>query len=166
MHGYATIETDNAVKVVPKAEAAKSHSQVRLGSDPAGIPKTDTLVRQIIPLQYADAAEISEIITPILSPGAQIATYPRTNSLMITDTSANINHIAEVIRQLDVEGSKEKVLLFPWPTPRPRSSASRSRGSWRRARRPGACPGRGGSRERRAPAAMGRASCRTIAPIL
>jgi general secretion pathway protein D len=113
VHGYATIETDNAVKVVPKAEATKSHSQVRLGADPAGIPKTDTLVRQIIPLKYADATEISEIITPILSPGAQIATYPRTNSLMITDTSANINHIAEVIRQLDVEGSKEKVMLFP-----------------------------------------------------
>ena len=32
---------------------------------------------------------------------------------MITDTSANIHHVAQVIRQLDVEGSKEKVLLFP-----------------------------------------------------
>ena len=32
---------------------------------------------------------------------------------MITDTSANINHIAQVIGQLDVEGSQEKVLLFP-----------------------------------------------------
>jgi len=113
VHGYATIEMDNAIKVVPKAEAAKSHSQVRVGADPAGIPRTDAIIRQIIPLQYADATEISEIVTPILSPAAQIATYPRTNSLMITDTSANINHIAEVIRQLDVEGSKEKVLLFP-----------------------------------------------------
>src|SRR5512138_22788 len=39
--GYATVETDNAVKIVPKAEATKSHSLVRIGSDPAGIPKTD-----------------------------------------------------------------------------------------------------------------------------
>ncbi|MCX5643586.1 MAG: hypothetical protein NTZ17_02710, partial [Phycisphaerae bacterium] len=113
VHGYATIEMDNAVKIVSKAEATKNHSQVRVGSAPAGIPKTDMIVRQIIPLKYADAAEISEIVTPILSPGAQIAIYPRTNSLMITDTSANINHIAQVIGQLDVEGSKEKVLLFP-----------------------------------------------------
>jgi general secretion pathway protein D len=113
VHGYATIETDNAVKVVPKAEAAKSHSQVRVGADPASIPKTDVIVRQILPLQYANAAEISEIVQPILSAGAQLATYPRTNSLVITDTSANINHIAQVIQQLDVEGSREKVLLFP-----------------------------------------------------
>lgn len=113
VHGYATIEMDNAVKIVPKAEAAKSHSQVRVGADPASIPKTDVIVRQIIPLKYADAAEVSDIIAPTLSPGAQIATYPRTNSLMITDTSANINHVAQVIQKLDVEGSKEKVLLFP-----------------------------------------------------
>lgn len=113
VHGYATIEMDSAVKVVPKAEATKNHSQVRIGADPAQIPKTDALVRQIIPLKYADAVEISEIVTPILSPGAQLATYPRTNSLMITDTSANINHIAQVIGQLDVEGSREKVQLFP-----------------------------------------------------
>ena len=113
VHGYATVETENAVKVVPKAEAAKSHAQVRVGADPAAIPKTDTIVRQIIPVKYADAAEISEIIGPILPPGAQIAIYPRTNSLVITDTSANINHIAQVVRQLDVAGSKEKILLFP-----------------------------------------------------
>ncbi len=113
VHGYATIEMDNAVKVVPKAEAAKSHTLVRIGADPAQIPQTDGIVRQILPLKYADAAEISEIITPILAPGAQISTYPRTNSLIITDTSADIHHIAEVIQKLDVEGSREKVLLYP-----------------------------------------------------
>jgi general secretion pathway protein D len=84
-----------------------------VGADPAGIPKTDVIVRQILPLKYAEAAEISEIVQPILSAGAQVAIYPRTNSLLITDTSANINHIAQVIQQLDVEGSREKVLFFP-----------------------------------------------------
>jgi len=113
VHGYATIQMDNAVKVVPKAEAAKNHLQVRIGADPAYIPRTDVIVTQIIPLKYADAAEMSQIIQPILSTGAQLATYPRTNSLMITDTSANIHHIAQVIQQLDVEGSREKVLLLP-----------------------------------------------------
>lgn len=113
VHGYATIEMDNAVKVVPKAEAAKNHLQVRIGADPADIPRTDVIVTQIVPLKYADAAEMTQIIEPILSTGAQITTYPRTNSLMITDTSANIHHVAQVLQQLDIEGSKEKVLLVP-----------------------------------------------------
>jgi general secretion pathway protein D len=113
VHGYTMIETDNAVKVVPKAEATKSHMLVRVGADPARIPATDEIVRQILPLKYADAAEISEIITPLLGPGAQISTYARTNSLVLTDTSANIRHLAEVIQRLDVEGSREKVQLYP-----------------------------------------------------
>ncbi len=113
VHGYATVEMDHAVKVVPRAEAAKSHMLVRLGADPAQIPQTDMIVRQILPLQYAEAAEISEILTPLLAPGAQLATFPRTNSLVITDTSANIHHLAEVIQKLDVEGSREKVQLYP-----------------------------------------------------
>lgn len=113
VHGYATVEAGNAVKVVPKAEAARHHVQVRIGADPQYIPKTDMVVTQIIPLQYADVAEMSQIIQPILSSGSQMATYPRTNSLMITDTSANIYHIVQVIRQLDVEGSRERVMLFP-----------------------------------------------------
>lgn len=113
VHGYATIETPNAVKVVPKADAARNHLQVRIGADPAYIPRIDVVVTQILPLKYADAAEIGQIIQPILSTGAQMATYPRTNSLMITDTCANIHHIAQILQQLDVEGSREKVRLFP-----------------------------------------------------
>ena len=112
VHGYATVETNNAIKVVPKAEAVKNHLQVRIGADPRHIPRTDVIVTQIVPLQYADAAEVSQIIQPILSSGSQMAIYPRTNSIMITDTSANIHHVAQVIQQLDVEGSKEKVAFF------------------------------------------------------
>ncbi len=113
VHGYATIEMNNAVKVVPKADAARNHLQVRIGADPAYIPKTDVVVTQILPLKHADADEMRQIIDPILSTTAQLATYPRTNSLMITDTSANIHHIAQVIQQLDVEGSQEKALTLP-----------------------------------------------------
>jgi hypothetical protein len=76
VHGFATIEMDNAIKIVPKAEATKSHPQIYVGADPAGIPRTDTLIRQIIPLTYADATEISEIVTPILSPGLRPRSIP------------------------------------------------------------------------------------------
>ncbi|MBN1361746.1 MAG: type II secretion system secretin GspD [Sedimentisphaerales bacterium] len=111
--GYATIESENVVKVVPKADAIRHSTQVRIGSDPAFIPRNDAMVTQIMPLQYATAAEISEIIKPILPASAQTAVYPRNNTIMITDTSANIFHAAQIIQQLDVEGSRERVLAIP-----------------------------------------------------
>lgn len=113
VHGYAAIEADNVVKIVPKADASKRNLQVRIGADPAMIPKNDTIATQFLPLKYANATEVTQIVQPLLSTGALMATYPRTNSIMVTDTSANIHHIAQIVAQLDVEGSRENVLLFP-----------------------------------------------------
>jgi general secretion pathway protein D len=113
VYGYATIETENAVKVIPKTDAVKRNLKVYIGADPAYIPKTDELITQILPLKYADADEILQIIEPFLSTGTTTATYPRTNSIMITDTAANIHYVAQIVQQLDVEGSKEKVVVIP-----------------------------------------------------
>lgn len=112
VQGYAAVPAENLVKIVPRADAAKRNLQVRVGSNPAEIPKSDSIVTQIIPLSYADAAEVSQIIQPLLATGSLMATYPRTNSIVITDTSSNIHHIATIIQKLDLTGSKEQVTVF------------------------------------------------------
>ena len=110
--GYAAVPAGDLVKIMPRAEAVKRNLQVRIGSDPLEIPKSDTIVTQIIPLKYADVTEVSQIIKPLLATGSHVATYPRSNSILITDTSSNIHHIAKIIRKLDVRGSKEKVTVM------------------------------------------------------
>ncbi len=114
VHGYAAVPAGagDLVKIVPRAEAVKRNLQVRIGSNPSEIPKNDSLVTQIIPLRYADVSEVSQIIRPLLATGLHMATYPRTNSIMVTDTSSNIHHIAKIIHNLDVPGSQEQVTLI------------------------------------------------------
>jgi len=112
VRGYAAVPSENIVKIVPRADAVKRNLQVRVGSNPAEIPKSDSIITQIIPLSYADAAEVSQIVQPLLAAGSQMATYPRTNSIVITDTCSNIHHIATIIQKLDVTGSKEQVTVF------------------------------------------------------
>jgi len=108
--GFAAVPAGrNLVKIVPRAEAAKRNLQVRFGSNPSEIPRNDSLVTQIIPLNYANAAEISQIIQPLLATGAQMSTYSKTNSIVITDTSSNIYHIAKIIQKLDVA---EQITVF------------------------------------------------------
>jgi len=112
VRGYAAVPAENLVKIVPKAEAAKRNLQVRVGSNPLEIPKNDSLVTQLIPLKYADAIEVSNIVSHLLAAGSHMATYPRTNSILITDTSSNIHHIAKIIEKLDVPGSQEQVTVI------------------------------------------------------
>ncbi len=108
--GFAAVPAGrNLVKIVPRAEAAKRNLQVRFGNNPSDIPRNDTLITQIIPLNYANADEISQIIQPLLATGAQMAIYTKTNSIVITDTSSNIHHIAKIIQTLDV---KEQITVF------------------------------------------------------
>jgi len=78
VQGYAAVPSENLVKIVPRADAAKRNLEVRVGSNPAEIPMSDSIVTQIIPLSYADAAEVSQIIQPLLATGSLMATYPRT----------------------------------------------------------------------------------------
>jgi general secretion pathway protein D len=108
--GFAAVPAGrNLVKIVPRAEAAKRNLQVRFGSNPSEIHRNDTLITQIIPLNYANARDISQIIQPLLATGAQMSTYSKTNSIVITDTSSNIHHIAKIIQNLDV---KEQITVF------------------------------------------------------
>ena len=112
--GYAAVPagTGDLVKIIPRAEAVKRNLRVRIGNNPLEIPKNDSLVTQIIPLEYADVTEVSQIVKPLLATGLHMATYPRTNSILITDTSSNIHHIAKIIYNLDVPDSKEQVTII------------------------------------------------------
>jgi len=112
--GYAAVPdgTGNLVKIVPKEDAIKRNLKVRIGADPADVPQNDTLVTQIIPLSHAEAREVEQIVKPLLNTSLPVATYPRTNSILITDTNSNIRHILEIIRNLDVPGAKEEVTVI------------------------------------------------------
>ncbi len=101
--GFAAVPAEGVVKIIPRAEAAQRNLEVRIGGNPSEIPRSDSLVTQIIPLSYADATEVSQIIRPLLAKSSYMATYPRTNSILITDISSNIYHVAKIIQQLDVQ---------------------------------------------------------------
>jgi len=113
--GYAAVPAGagDLVKIIPREEAVKRNLLVRTGSDPSEIPQNDSIVTQIIPLKYADVTEVSEIVKPLLTTGLHMTTYPRTNSIFVTDTSSNIHHIAKIIHNLDVPGSKEQITTIP-----------------------------------------------------
>jgi len=112
VNGYAAVPAGDLIKIVPRDQANKHNVRVRFGADPERIPLDDSIIRQIIPLQYADASQVAGMITPLAGSQAIVSPDPRTNYLLITDTSANINHIARIIRRLDVPFAQEQQEVF------------------------------------------------------
>jgi len=110
--GYAAVPSGSIVKIVQRAEASKQNLLTRVGGNPERIPLEDSIVTQIIPLRFADAEQMRALISPLASAGSYLATYPQSNAILITDSSANIHHIARIIQEFDIPGIQEELFVI------------------------------------------------------
>lgn len=99
--GYAAIQQDRILKIVNKDQAKRLNIPVRTGSDPEKIAKTDELITQVIPLRFADATQLKNDLQPMVNTEADFASNASSNALVITDTSANVRRIVEIVAALD-----------------------------------------------------------------
>lgn len=99
--GYAAVLADRTLKIVPLANARQESVTVRAGADPGVMPGGDLIVTQVIPIRYADATQIKDNIAPLLPEFANVSANQRSNSLIVTDTAANVRRIAQIVIALD-----------------------------------------------------------------
>ncbi|GDY23568.1 hypothetical protein LBMAG56_49150 [Verrucomicrobiota bacterium] len=100
-NGYAALQNDRILTIVGRDEAKKRNIPVKSGSDPAGIPKSDEIVTQIIPIRYINAAQLTKDLQPLLSEKASLTANEAGNALVLTDSQASIHRMAEIVRALD-----------------------------------------------------------------
>ena len=101
-NGYAAIRTgERTLKIMDKSTAKSSNNPVKIGNDPATIPNNDEMVTQIIPIRYVEASQLVTDLSPFVSSDARIIANQAGNSIVITDTQANIRHLAEIIKAID-----------------------------------------------------------------
>ncbi len=123
MNGIALLEVgDKFLKVVPSAKArlesmpilAPIVSNAEDGSNSVEVVENDQLVSQMIALRYIDVAEAQKAITMFKHPYAQIQLFERINSILITDTRANVNRMSEIIGYIDqpVEAREEPNIVM------------------------------------------------------
>jgi general secretion pathway protein D len=98
---YAAIQQGRILKVVNADAAKRLNIPVRSGSDPEKIANTDELITQVIPLRYADATQLKQDLQPMINPSADFTSNASSNALVLTDVSANIRRIVEIVNALD-----------------------------------------------------------------
>lgn len=103
--GYVAIRTGRTLKLVNLSDAPHLNIPVTSGNDPDQIPEGDDVVTHIVPVRYADALRLREDLTPLISDYAILASNEASNSLIITDTTANIKRLVKIIKSLDTQMS-------------------------------------------------------------
>jgi general secretion pathway protein D len=98
MQGFTAVESGEVVKIVPEADAKQQGGPVVSGQVGAG---GDRLVTQVIVLRNESAAQLVNVLRPLISPNNTIAAFPASNALVITDYADNLARLSRIIASLD-----------------------------------------------------------------
>src|SRR2546423_2186712 len=99
--GYAAIQQGRVLKIVARDKAKRMPIPVRTGNDPLKVDASDELVTYVIPIRFADATQLKADLAPLVSPDADFSANASSNSIILTDSTANIKRIMEIISALD-----------------------------------------------------------------
>lgn len=100
VHNIVAIESNGLVKLLPKAVAKTIPTPIKYGK--TGI-RGDSQITEVYQLKYGSVRDIVPILKPLLPPTSHFAAHGPTNTIIITDTAANINRILSIVAKLDQE---------------------------------------------------------------
>ena len=106
--GFVTVDGPGFIKIVPEAEGKTNPTPVIRGTMSA---RGDQLVTQVYTLRNESAAQLVNILRPLITPNNTIAAYASTNSLIITDYADNLRRIERIIESIDNAAGAEPVIV-------------------------------------------------------
>ncbi|MGA2853093.1 MAG: secretin N-terminal domain-containing protein [Verrucomicrobiota bacterium] len=113
-NNYAAIREDNILTIVNKSDAKQSRIPVRMGNNPTNILNTDEIATWIIPIRFVEARQLVSDLSLFVSPQATVVANEAGNSIIITDTQANIRHLVQIIQLVDGSAESEtEIRVFP-----------------------------------------------------
>ena len=102
-NGYGALRNGRTLAIISKEELKTRAVPVVLwNGEPDSIPRTDEIITAILPVRFVEAAQLMKDIQPLISPQTAMTANESGNSIVITDTQANIHRVAEVIKDIDL----------------------------------------------------------------
>ena len=102
VHGFATVQVGNIVKILPDVNAKQGAGNVATAT-----VEGDELVTRVIEVENVPAAQLVPILRPLVPQQGHLAAYPESNMLVISDRGANITRLEKIIKKIDQPDSQE-----------------------------------------------------------
>ena len=110
--GFTTVPGPGGVlKIVPIRDAKTSPIETVPGDQL--VPNRDLFITRLLPLRFVRADNVSAVLRPFLSAEANLSAYAPTNTLILTDTAANIRRLVSIIAEIDIETHQEQIKVIP-----------------------------------------------------
>jgi general secretion pathway protein D len=113
MSGATAVLKDNVYQIVPFADAKKMYTRSTISSESGVLPEEKFII-QIISVKFIPVAEVSKLIKPFLSDGADIVEHPPNNILIIGDLASNVKKSLDIIGLFDIDIFTDlRVRIYP-----------------------------------------------------
>jgi general secretion pathway protein D len=114
LNGAIAVKKENIYEIVPLTDAKKLYIPPSVMGKQEKLLPEEKYTIQIIPLKYIPVTEVSKLIKPFLSDGADIVEHPPHNILVIGDIASNVKKALDVINLFDIDiFSDLKVRIYP-----------------------------------------------------
>ena len=108
--GYTVVPSGNTNKIV-SLKSAKESSLPTLVNGKG--KSTEQVITRVFRLKHLDVGVVAQtVLMPLMPTTANVAAYPPGNSLIITDTGANIERLAKIIRELDQPNTANEIEII------------------------------------------------------
>lgn len=105
---FTIVKTGDIHKIVPirnmKSQPINTNANAAYGS-------YDEFITRLVAIENTSAKDLATSLRGLISQNGDLVAYNPTNTLIITDTVANIRRIAKVIKELDQKGFQESVQI-------------------------------------------------------
>ncbi|WP_439858978.1 type II secretion system secretin GspD [Pseudomonas sp. MBLB4136] len=102
-HGFSVITQGEQARIVPNAEAKAEAGLGRVAPD--------RLETRLIQVQHGSATELIPLLRPLVPQYGHLAAVTSANAIIISDRSANIARLEDLLRQLDQKGERDYSVL-------------------------------------------------------
>ncbi len=105
--GFAVVETQNLIKIVPVKEAIKKNVEVIVDGDDINLENDDT-VTVLIEITNTGASDILNVLRTLKSPETDIVLFAPLNTLIFSGNSGEINGLIKIATTLDKKAATIK----------------------------------------------------------
>jgi type II secretory pathway component GspD/PulD (secretin) len=113
-HGCTVVRNGRILNIVALDSAKTANLEVETAKDPGLVPKTDEIVTELIPVRYANAAQLAKNLEPLLPASAHLSVNDGANALVMVATRRDIHRMLQIVTALDSSIARvNSIRVFP-----------------------------------------------------
>jgi len=108
VHGFAVVPSGDIDKIVPSTVAKQDNIRTITGTQ---LHRTDEIATRVIEVKHVMASQLVPILRPLMPQQAHLGVHADSNTLIISDSIANMERVISIVRRIDRIGTNEVELI-------------------------------------------------------